>query len=94
MPKTDPIFTLYGWSVEYHPSPDGEEYEWIVLDRDGDEFGCELTCHEAIELCQTHAIYEVKYTLYESICSEIDLDEVSLETLRQAARLLGLEVEP
>ncbi len=92
MTKTDKIFECYGWSVEYHPSPDGEEYEWIVLDRDGDEFGCEESCEEAIELCQTHAIYQVKYTLYEEICSDVDIDEVSIDALRQAARLLGLEV--
>ncbi len=91
MTKTT-VFECHGWSVEYHPSPDASEYEWIVLDKDGDEFGCEETRDEEIALCETHSIEQVKHVLYEAICSEVDLDEQSLDTLRQAARLLGLEV--
>ncbi len=86
------VFECHGWTVEHEPPRDPDDYTWIVYDKDGDEFGCEETRDEAIQLCQTHAIYEVKYTLYEEICSDVDIDEVSLDALRQAARLLGLEV--
>jgi hypothetical protein len=92
MTVNKPIFELHGWTIEFHPSPEQEDYEWVVYDRDHDEYGCEETQEEAIALCRTSAIAHAKERLWDEIVLA-DLSAVSLETLQQIAKLLGLEAE-
>ena len=94
MNTTPTTYECHGWTVEHEPPRDPDDYTWVVYDRDHDEYGCEETRDEAIELCRKHGLADAKERLWTTITEETDLDEVSLETLQQVAKLLGLEDTP
>jgi hypothetical protein len=85
MTATTPLFVHRLWTVV-----PGEDDTFDVIDHDGDVVDGAYTLEDATEACRAGADESYRARVWEAI-QGADPEEVSIENLELAARLIGLD---